>query len=144
MALTKNIGIFLFGAFDGMTSVWGVVIALLSRGSHAIILAAIGLAIAAGVGMGAGEYLGDNKSSLKQAWVMMLATVFGTIVPVLPYLFLHGAVALGISIAITLALCAVIGRERDKGLRGYLETYGVLTLAGVLTAVFSLLTGSGG
>ncbi|MBV8221567.1 MAG: VIT1/CCC1 transporter family protein, partial [Solirubrobacterales bacterium] len=52
----------IFGSFDGMTSTLGVVAGLLATHSSArhIVAAAIGIAVAATVGMGAGQYLSDG------------------------------------------------------------------------------------
>ena len=48
----------IFGSFDGMTSTLGVVAGLLATHATApkIVAAAIGIAVAATVGMGAGQY----------------------------------------------------------------------------------------
>ncbi len=51
----------IFGSFDGMTSTLGVIAGLLATHTSApkILAGAIGIAVAATVGMGAGQYLSD-------------------------------------------------------------------------------------
>jgi hypothetical protein len=67
----------IFGSFDGMTSTLGVVAGLLATHASAskIVAASIGIAVAATVGMGAGQYLSDGQRNLRNAVVMALATL---------------------------------------------------------------------
>lgn len=127
--------------FDGMTSVTGVIFALLSRGETAIILAAVGLAIASAIGMGAGEWLSDSSGpgSLRRAAVMAGATVIGTAVLVVPFLLLPKTPALIVAGFLAVLLGAVIGHARRKGVRGYVVTYGILVTAASVTVLVSLL-----
>lgn len=79
-----------FGGFDGCTSALGVVTGLVVAGTHSgshILAAALGLAIAATVGMGAGEYLSDVTRNLRRAAVMAVATLTGSLLPALPFAF---------------------------------------------------------
>lgn len=131
-----------FGLFDGVTAIMGVLVALVSKGSSAILLAAIGLAIAEAVGMGAGEFLSDSDTGIKGSAAIGLGAVAGILAPVIPWLFVHGSVALISSIMIALLIGILIGKLRSKGLRGYIESLGVLLLAGGLTTIFTLITGS--
>ena len=66
----------IFGSFDGMTSTLGVVAGLLATHATApkIVAAAIGIAVAATVGMGAGQYLSDGARNLLNAVVMPAGT----------------------------------------------------------------------
>jgi VIT family len=59
----------IFGSFDGMTSTLGVVAGLLATHASApkIVAAAIGIAVAATVGMGTGQYLSDGQRNLRNA-----------------------------------------------------------------------------
>jgi VIT family len=67
----------IFGSFDGMTSTLGVVAGLLATKSSAphIVAGAIGIAVAATIGMGAGQYLSDGQRNLRKAVVMAVATL---------------------------------------------------------------------
>jgi hypothetical protein len=131
----------IFGVFDGMTSVLGVIAGLLTKPKHLIITAAIGLAVASAVGMGAGEYLGDSRRRLRIAFVMAGATALGTMLPVVPLLIfrhrLTGEIWAGV---VTLALTTFIAHRRKR----WLETFGVLAVVAVATTAVALLTGAAG
>jgi hypothetical protein len=62
----------IFGSFDGMTSTLGVVAGLLATHAAApkIVAASIGIAVAATVGMGAGQYLSDGARNVRNAVVI--------------------------------------------------------------------------
>jgi VIT family len=79
----------IFGSFDGMTSTLGVVAGLLATRATAphIVAGAIGIAVAATIGMGAGQYLSDEKRSVRKAVVMAVATLAGSVLPALPFIF---------------------------------------------------------
>ena len=60
----------IFGSFDGLTSALGVIAGLLAAGVHdggRILAGALGLAVAATIGMGAGEYLSDPAHDPRRA-----------------------------------------------------------------------------
>jgi hypothetical protein len=71
----------IFGSFDGMTSTLGAVAGLLATNATApkILAAAIGIALAATVGMGARQYLSDGAGNKRKAAVMALATLIGSV-----------------------------------------------------------------
>jgi VIT1/CCC1 family predicted Fe2+/Mn2+ transporter len=125
----------IFGSFDGMTSTLGVVAGLLATGSSAphIVAGAIGIAVAATIGMGAGQYLSDDQRSLRKAVVMALATLIGSVLPAVPFAFGTSAACVAASIAITLLAAAVIGHYR-----GYVVTYTILILVSILTVGLSI------
>ena len=79
----------IFGSFDGMTSTLGVVAGLLATKSNAshIVAGAIGIAVAATIGMGGGQYLSDGQRNLRKAMVMAVATLIGSVLPALPFFF---------------------------------------------------------
>ena len=79
----------IFGSFDGMTSTLGVVAGLLATNATApkILAAAIGIAVAATVGMGAGQYLSDGARNMRRAVVMAVATLIGSVLPAIPFVF---------------------------------------------------------
>jgi VIT1/CCC1 family predicted Fe2+/Mn2+ transporter len=125
----------IFGSFDGMTSTLGVVAGLLATkaGSHHIVAGAIGIAVAATIGMGAGQYLSDGQRNLRKAVVMALATLVGSILPAIPFFFGTSLACVLASIGITLLAAAVIGHYR-----GYLVTYAILLIVSVLTVGLSV------
>ena len=78
-----------------------------------------GVAVAATIGVGAGEYLSDTSRSLRRALVMAAATLAGSIVPAIPF---------------------VTGYGRSQGrYRGYRITLGILAIVGSLTIGLSVL-----
>lgn len=126
----------IFGSFDGMTSTLGVIAGLLATGASAskILAAAIGIAVAATIGMGAGQYLSDGQRNLRLAIVMGLATLVGSVLPAIPFIFGVSSACILASIAITLAAAGVIGHYR-----GYLVTYSILAVVSVLTVALSVM-----
>ena len=126
----------IFGSFDGMTSTLGVIAGLLATGASAskILAAAIGIAVAATIGMGAGQYLSDGQRNLRLAVVMGLATLVGSVLPAIPFIFGVSNACILASITITLAAAGVIGHYR-----GYLITYSILAVVSVVTVALSVL-----
>jgi len=125
----------IFGSFDGMTSTLGVVAGLLvtkASASH-VVAGAIGIAVAATVGMGAGQYLSDGQRNVRKALVMALATLVGSVLPAIPFLFGTSQVCVVASLGITALAAAVIGHYR-----GYLVTYGILIVVSAITIGLSL------
>ena len=99
----------IFGSFDGMTSTLGVVAGLLATNASAskIVAASIGIAVAATVGMGAGQYLSDGAKNLRIVIVMAVATLIGSVIPAVPFLFGDSRACIAASIAVT-ALAAAL------------------------------------
>jgi len=127
----------IFGSFDGMTSALGVITGLVVAGTHTgprILAAALGLAVAATVGMGAGQYLSDTKRSVRLACVMGAATFAGSVAPALPFIAGYGTAQLLCALAILLAGGCLIGH-----FRGYRLTFVVLAVVTVLTVALSAL-----
>lgn len=131
-----------FGSFDGMTSVAGVVFALLAKPMSTIVLAAIGLAVASAVGMAAGEWLGDETASLRKALVMGLATAVGTLVPIVPFFYSSSKLdALIQAGCLAVVMTSLIGRVRcgdTSSWKPYLQSYAILAAAVVATVLVSL------
>jgi len=50
-------------------------------------LGAIGIAVAATIGMGAGQYPSDRDRNLRKALVMAVATLVGSVLPAIPLFF---------------------------------------------------------
>jgi len=125
----------IFGSFDGLTSTLGVVAGLLATKSSSdhIVAGAIGIAVAATVGMGAGQYLSDNEHNVRKAIVMAVATLTGSVLPALPFIFGTSLACVLSSIAITTLAAGVIGHYR-----GYVVTYAILLVVSVLTIALSI------
>jgi hypothetical protein len=138
----------IFGVFDGLTSLIGVLIGM-SRHPALILTAAIGLAVAGCVGMAAGEWLSDNDTGLGAAAVIGVATGTGTLLPALPFAALPpvpaawscGVITVGLGAAITASRARqpVNGKPRGAG-RAAAETFGVLLVASAAVAACTLLT----
>ena len=126
----------IFGSFDGMTSTLGVVAGLLAARATApkILAGAIGIAVAATIGMAAGQYLSDGTRNLCRAGVMGLATLVGSVLPALPFLFGDGRGPQVASGVVTFVAAAFIGH-----FRGYVVTYSVLLLVASVTVGLSVL-----
>jgi len=126
----------IFGSFDGMTSTLGVVAGLLATHAAApkIVAAAIGIAVAATVGMGAGQYLSDGARNLRSAIVMAVATLVGSVIPAVPFLFGDSRACVATSIAVTALGAAFIGHYR-----GYLVTYTILIVVSIVTVGLSVV-----
>lgn len=125
----------IFGSFDGMTSTLGVVAGLLATHASAskILAASIGIAVAATVGMGAGQYLSDGRRNVRNAVVMAAATLAGSVIPALPFLFGDSRACIAASIAVTALAAAVIGHYR-----GFLVTYSILFVVSIVTVGLSV------
>ncbi|MGO9885514.1 MAG: VIT1/CCC1 transporter family protein [Solirubrobacteraceae bacterium] len=124
-----------FGSFDGMTSTLGVIAGLLATNATApkILAAAIGIAVAATVGMGAGQYLSDGSRNMRNALVMAVATLIGSVLPAIPFIFGDSRACIVALIAITMLAAGVIGH-----FRGYVVTYSILIVVSVLTVGLSV------
>lgn len=135
-----------FGAFDGVVTVLGILFAM--SGDPGLIAAAVGLAAAGTVSMAGGEWLSDSEHGLGASAVIGLTTGAGTMVPVVPYLWFRGAGAAGVSVV----LCAIVGaciawaRSEGRGgpVRAAAETFGVLLAAAGAAALAAWLTGGVG
>jgi VIT1/CCC1 family predicted Fe2+/Mn2+ transporter len=133
----------IFGVFDGMTSVVGVIAALAAH-APALVAGAIGLAIASALGMGAGEYLSDGDGSLSAAVAIALATLVGTITPVIPFILFYGVLAISLSATLLVILGIIIAHLRPENTwpKAYAQTFGLLLAAAAATWLVAALTGA--
>ena len=83
--------------------------------------------------MGAGQYLSDGKRNLRKAMVMAVATLIGSVLPALPFIFGASLVCVLSSVAITIVAAGVIGYYR-----GYAVTYLILLVVATLTVGLSI------
>lgn len=134
-----------FGGFDGLTGCVGVVAALAATGTaaSAVLVAAVGLAVAATVSMAAGEYLSDPAASVRRAAVMGGATLVGSLVPVVPYALGVGSPVLACAALVAGAGLLIAHLRPDHGWpRAYALTLGLLAAVVALTVGVSVLTGA--
>jgi hypothetical protein len=127
----------IFGGFDGLTSALGVITGLIVAGTDTgprILAASLGLAVAATVGMGAGEYLSDESRSTRRALVMGGATLAGCMLPALPFALGYGTVQLTASGALTVAAALTIGHYR-----GYRLTLAILAVVAAVTVALTIV-----
>jgi hypothetical protein len=133
-----------FGSFDGCTSVLGIIAAVGVTHQHALLLAAVGLAVSSGVGMAGGEWLSDNGKSRTAAVTIGAATSLGTVLPVIPFLLLSGTVALIVGILTVLAIGAAISVARGNAAKDWAQTFLILALASGASVLTALLLGAAG
>jgi VIT1/CCC1 family predicted Fe2+/Mn2+ transporter len=134
-----------FGTFDGLTAVLGLLLSLHGHPNW-VLPSALGLAVAEGVGMAAGEWLSDSGSGFAASGVIGAATALGSLAPAVPFAVLPmpwAAVASAVVlVAIGTGIAAV--RSRDRGwARAFAETFGVLAAALVAVGVCIRVTPGG-
>lgn len=140
----EAIGKAIFGSFDGMTCVLGIIAAgYVSGDAHALVLGAIGLAIAEGVAMLGGSYLSELVAvdRWKHAAIIGIAACIGVLLPAIPFLFAPFSIALIISAGITIALAAVIAQMRVQesgALQAYAQTFAILLVAAAASILVTL------
>ena len=127
-------GTAVFGLFDGMTSVLGMVLALALFGTlRGLIVATVAGAVGAGASMAAGEWLADNDQSPHKALIMGLATLIGCMAPAVPFYLTQHWVAYAACGVLVVALGCVIAHLRpEKAPRSYIQTFAVLAIATAL------------
>jgi|SRR5665213_1759668 len=133
----------IFGAFDGLTSGLGVLIALLlqHQGQIHLFNIVLGLAVSSGLSMGYGEWLADGEGVERRAFVIGGATGLGTFIPALPFILLHGFFAYAFSLIGMYLTCMYVGRLRGRDPKLTREVfYGVL-LVTVLVVICEWVTG---
>jgi VIT1/CCC1 family predicted Fe2+/Mn2+ transporter len=128
----------IFGCFDGVVSIIGVVFALLLTHTYgpAIGTICLGGAISATVSMSAGEYESQSGAALhklRNAIAMGVATLVGSMVPVWPFFVFDRTAALALGGIGAMVVATWIGREKRSGWRGYRNAYLILLGAAALT-----------
>jgi VIT1/CCC1 family predicted Fe2+/Mn2+ transporter len=134
-----------FGGFDGLVSTVGVIVAALVAGHGGILLVkvAVGLAVASALSMAGGDW--EAYGSRRRATVMGLATVVGCVLPILPFVVLHGAQASAGCVIVCLLVAAVISLMRARRVhlvRALLQTYGILAVAAGATVAVAVILGA--
>ena len=129
----------ILGSGDGLSSVLGLIIALVIVGSPTLDIAAVSAAVGAAVSMGANEWFAS--SSVSRGIVMGTATFIGAFSPAIPFFFLSGMPAYVLCGIITIALGVVISRIRAGGWAISLaKTFGVIILSSGAAVGSSLIT----
>jgi VIT1/CCC1 family predicted Fe2+/Mn2+ transporter len=152
LGLTQDeLGEAIFGTFDGMTSLLGVIAGALVAGTeHVLVVTAGGLAVAATVSMAGGQFLSDTGQAgarRRRAAIMGLATFIGSFLPACPYLFLGRTPATVLSLIVTTLMAMGIAQARvaKQGVAAaYLQTFAILIVAGGLSVIATLALGATG
>ena len=110
-----------FGLCDGSMSITGVVFYASGHGGLVFPFAVAG-GVSAAVSMAGGEWLSQSGNGPAACAAMGAATLLGSILPALPYALLRGWAAPAVSVAILVAVAAVVARLRDHRKHPYLET----------------------
>lgn len=132
-----------FGAFDGVTCLLGVVFPLLSD-PHLVLRTAIGVGLAEMVGMAAGEWQSESENGLGTSLIIGAASGGGAITPAIPFGLLPAGparwVSLGLLLAIT-ALIALLRAEKRGHRRAFTESFTILAIVAAVVWLGLLLTG---
>lgn len=131
----------IFGSADGLVAWLGIIagLAVSRQASGAIWHAALGVGLAESVGMTLGQYWSAKEDGLPAALACGLASCAACVTPAVPYIFLHGATALAASVALTVAIGALICWLRpEKGWAAVAKTFGLLMAAAVLCGLSGL------
>lgn len=145
VADSDNVSKFVFGSFDGLNCILGVIAAGYVTGDiHALTLAAIGLAIAEGIAMAGGSYLSELVSvyRMRHALIIGGASAVGILVPALPFFFAPRNVAILLSLFLVVCFAAIIASVRIKTLgilEAYVQTFGIVFFAAVVSIAATLL-----
>lgn len=128
-----------FGAADGVTVLIGLLISLASD-PGALFRAALGASVAELVGMSAGQWLSDEAAGPVPAIANGSASFLACFIPVLPFLWLHGMIAIVVSVILVVAVAtAITSLREERGFRAFTMTFGVLALAAVLCWAATLI-----
>lgn len=134
----------IFGMFDGLTSLLGVLIPLIGYAHILVFTTCFGLAVSSAISMGLGEYLSssDKEKRTKKSVYMGIFTGIGCFLPALPFLFTGGLLAMGISLAIYILLTFVVAfmKSGELGWKSALvQTFLVSGIAVVLVVIATVL-----
>lgn len=130
----------IFGTTDGLVCLVGVLLSLAHQ-PHLIFRTALGVGFAEMVGMSMAEALSDSEHGVGPSIAMGTASGAAAIFPAVPYLVFQGAVAVGVSLLLSLALATMVAvtRAHKRGWgRAFVETYVVLLVAAGAVALSQL------
>jgi VIT1/CCC1 family predicted Fe2+/Mn2+ transporter len=134
----------IFGLFDSLTSMLGIILALAITGNYkSLVIASIAGAVGAAGSMAGGEWLSDKEMSLHRASVMGIATFVGGILPALPFFIVANLIGLIVSILIAIILGIIISYLRPEDFRtSFKQTFRLLIPVTALALFVSLLAGA--
>jgi VIT1/CCC1 family predicted Fe2+/Mn2+ transporter len=132
----------IFGLSDGAMSILGVVFYASGHLSLVVPVALSG-GLCAAVSMAAGQWLSESETGPAAAAAMGLATLTGSVLPALPYLFLHGIVAPVVAVCLLAVVAYVVGRLRPHRNHAVAETFAVLAVVLAVSVVCALLLPGG-
>jgi VIT1/CCC1 family predicted Fe2+/Mn2+ transporter len=119
-----------FGGFDGLTIALGLIAGMAGE-PHALIRAAVSAGLAESAGMTGGAWLSGSQKAA--AVTNGVAALMACVLPVLPFLVAHGAVAVVSSLVLVVCSGCLIAYARpETGVRSYVQTFGVLLAAALL------------
>lgn len=130
-----------FGASDGLMSIFGVVVFIAARDPRLVFPAALMGAVSAAYSMGAGDGLGRSKTDWAAVPVMAGSSFAGTVLPATPYLWSAGQAALIQSVGVCLLVALAVGRLRTWSRHRYAGTVAVIGFGVLLTIGCNLLSG---
>lgn len=122
----------IFGVADGMTCAMGIVIGLVLIHAPAASIFAAGFSagLAEFPGMASGQYQSAPRDGWAAAIVCGLASTVGALLPVTPWLFFTGTLALITSLAIAAVMCFLIAVfQTERTWRTYAISFGVTAIA---------------
>lgn len=131
----------IFGLFDGLTVVLGVIIGLYPHHPDLIFKSALCVGVAEALGMGAAEWLSETKSGIHGPLTIGISTLLGTALPALPFLFLSKGTSALIASTIFLIAAIVIATARAqdrKFVRSGIETVLILTIVSACVWLISM------
>lgn len=131
----------IFGLFDGLTVVLGVIIGLYLHHPDLIFKSALCVGVAEALGMGAAEWLSETKSGIRGPLTIGISTLLGTALPAVPFLLLARGTAATFAAAIFLisAITIATARAQDrKFVRSGIETVLILTIVSACVWLISM------
>lgn len=134
----ENVSEAIFGAFDGVVCVLGVILAAsLSGHSEAIPVAGIGLAISESVSM-AGAAILSGRNRLKVA-LMFVASFISILLPVVPFLIWGSSALIGSLIVAFLLVLLIANSQPGNRALTNLRTFAILAISIGLTVLVGLI-----
>jgi VIT1/CCC1 family predicted Fe2+/Mn2+ transporter len=143
--VNDNLSRGIFGGFDGMCCVLGVIAAGYATGDiHALLLSVIGLALAEAIAMAGGSYLSElvDVQRIRHAVIIGVASAVGIMVPAFPFFFAPRNVAILLSLFLVVALAVIIAQVRVKQLgllEAYTQTFAIVLVAATASIVATVL-----
>lgn len=147
---SDNVSKAIFGSFDGLTCVLGVIAAgYVANDMHTLLLAVVGLAIAEGIAMAGGSYLSEMVAvyRVRHALVIGVASAVGIIVPAVPFFFAPKNVAILLSLFLIVVFTVIIAQVRVRtlgALEAYVQTFALVLLCALVTILVTVLLNRAG